>query len=63
MNVSISAQKYDLPEGFDPEKDNIWEYDLLDSIDSEYQMQLDSARSEVFTWEMTLPVEIGRAHV
>ena len=42
VNVSISAQKYDLPEGFDPEKDNIWEYDLLDSIDSEYQMQLDS---------------------
>lgn len=38
----LSAYSYDLPEDFDPETGNIWEYDLLDSIDKNYHIQLDS---------------------
>ena len=38
---------FDLPEDFDPETGNIWEYDLLDSIDKNYHIQLDSTGAEI----------------
>ena len=53
VNVSVNAQKYDLPEDFDPEKNNIWEYDLLESVDEEYQVQLDSTGNVISQVETT----------
>ena len=42
VNENVYANKYDLPENFDPETDQIWNYDVLESVDNEYQVQLDS---------------------
>ncbi len=47
VEESLSAYSYDLPEDFDPETGNIWEYDLLDSIDKNYHIQLDSTGAEI----------------
>lgn len=43
----IYAYSYDLPEDFDPETDYVWNYDMLDSVSLEYQVQLDSTGSEI----------------
>lgn len=43
----VGAYAFDLPENFDPEKDNYWEYDILDSISSTYRVQLDSTGNEI----------------
>ena len=47
VEENLSAYSYDLPEDFDPETGNIWEYDLLDSIDKNYHIQLDSTGAEI----------------
>ena len=47
VEESLSAYSYDLPEDFDPETGNIWEYDMLDSIDKNYHIQLDSTGAEI----------------
>ena len=47
VEESLSAYSYDLPEDFDPETGNMWEYDLLDSIDKNYHIQLDSTGAEI----------------
>ena len=53
INVGINASKYDLPEDFDSEKDAIWNYDLLESIRSEYQIQLDSSGNTIAQVDVT----------
>ena len=47
VEESLSAYSYDLPEDFDPETGNIWEYDMLDSIEKNYHIQLDSTGAEI----------------
>ena len=47
VEENLSAYSYDLPEDFDSETGNIWEYDLLDSIDKNYHIQLDSTGAEI----------------
>lgn len=47
VGVTVNAVKYDLPEGFDPETGNMWEYDVLENINSEYQVQLDSTGNKI----------------
>lgn len=43
----IGAYAFDLPEDFDPEKGNYWEYDVTDSMSSTYRVQLDSTGNEI----------------
>lgn len=43
----IYAYSYDLPENFDPETDYPSNYEMLDSVSLEYQVQLDSTGSEI----------------
>lgn len=43
----VGAYDFDLPEDFDPEKDNYWEYDIIDSISGNYRVQLDSTGNEI----------------
>lgn len=47
VEESMSAYSYDVPEDFDPETGNIWEYEVKDSIDKTYQIQLDSTGAEI----------------
>ncbi len=47
VEESMSARSYDVPEDFDPETGNIWEYEVKDSIDKTYQIQLDSTGAEI----------------
>ena len=47
VEESLSAYSYDLPEDFDPETGNIWEYDMLDSIEKNYHIQMDSTGAEI----------------
>lgn len=47
VGESVSAYSYDVPEDFDPETGNMWEYDVKDSIDKTYQIQLDSTGTEI----------------
>ena len=47
VEESLNAYSYDLPEDFDPETGNIWEYDMLDSIEKNYHIQLDSTGAEI----------------
>lgn len=47
VEESIYAYSYDLPEDFDPETDYVWNYEMLDSVSLEYQVQLDSTGSEI----------------
>jgi len=43
----VSAYAYDLPEDFDPETGNYWEYPVTDSLEAEYRVQLDSTGNEI----------------
>lgn len=43
----VGAYVFDLPEDFDPEKDNYWEYDIIDSMNANYRVQLDSTGNEI----------------
>lgn len=47
VEESMSAYSYDVPEDFDPETGNMWEYDVKDSMDKTYQIQLDSTGAEI----------------
>ena len=47
VEENMSAYSYDLPEDFNPETGNMWEYDVKDSIDKTYQIQLDSTGAEI----------------
>ena len=47
VTVGVSAYTYDLPENFDPETDQVWNYDIKDSVDTQYQVQLDSTGAEI----------------
>lgn len=49
----VSAQSYDLPEGFDPETGNYWEYEMTDEINAQYWIQLDSSGSEITRIDVT----------
>ncbi|MDE7261967.1 MAG: extracellular solute-binding protein [Oscillospiraceae bacterium] len=53
VGVSINAYKYDLPEDFDSETDDIWNYEMVENIRSEYQVQLDSTGNTIAQVETT----------
>lgn len=53
VSAGFSAYSYDVPEDFDPETDSYWNYDVKESIDAEYQIQLDSTGSEITRVETT----------
>lgn len=53
VEESMSAYSYDVPEDFDPETGNIWEYEVKDSIDKTYQIQLDSTGAEITRVEVS----------
>ncbi len=41
------AIDYDLPEDFDAETDQMWNYEMLDNVNKEYMVQLDSTGTEI----------------
>ncbi len=47
VEESVYATSYDLPEDFDPETDYMWNYEQTESVNLEYQIQLDSTGSEI----------------
>ena len=53
VSAGVSAYSYDVPEDFDPENDDYWNYEIKESIDKEYQIQLDSTGSEITRVETT----------
>ena len=44
---SAYAYRYDLPEDFDPETDYAWNYDVLENVELNYQVQLDATGAEI----------------
>ena len=44
---SAYAYKYDLPEDFDSETDYVWNYDMLENVELNYQVQLDATGAEI----------------
>lgn len=47
VEESVYAAAYDLPEDFDPETDQMWNYEQTESVSLEYQIQLDSTGTEI----------------
>ena len=47
LEENTYAYSYDLPEDFDPETDQMWNYEQKESINLEYQVQLDSTGTEI----------------
>ncbi len=53
VGVTVYATKYDLPENFDPETDSMWQYEVLEDLRAEYQIQLDSTGNEISRVDIT----------
>lgn len=47
LSASAYGYSFDLPEDFDKEKDEYWNYDVKSEMQEEYQIQLDSTGTEI----------------
>ena len=53
LGVTVGGRKFDLPESFDPEKDEMWEYPVLEELHEQYQIQLDSTGNIISRVDVT----------
>jgi len=53
LSASAYGYSFDLPENFDPENDQMWNYEQTESMQEEYQIQLDSTGTEITRFETT----------
>ncbi|MBD5170354.1 MAG: hypothetical protein HDT20_09615 [Oscillibacter sp.] len=47
VEETVYATSYDLPEDFNAETDYMWNYEVLENVNLEYQVQLDSTGTEI----------------